>query len=208
MDRDRKAQDETLAALLERVGVRTLQAPELDRLLGIVLRVCDAAALAHRCNLLHCNLEPGTVRVGHGGQAHVTDAGVGIGGEHLSRPGEGDVVATPGYMAPEQAWGRCEDFDARTDVYGIGGILYAILTRTAPHDGGSASADLALAKRGTVRAPREVCPQRSLPPALCHIAQRSLSANPSERYPSVEVLKHDIEHFLAARQPVQQLASA
>ena len=105
-------------------------------------------------------------------------------------------------MAPEQAWGRRQDFDARTDVYGIGGILYAILTRTAPHDGGSASADLALAKCGTVCAPREVCPERSLPPALCRIALRALSANPSDRHPSVEVLKHDIEHFLAARQPV------
>ena len=35
---------------------------ELEKLLGIVLRVCDAAALAHRCNLIHCNLEPGTSR--------------------------------------------------------------------------------------------------------------------------------------------------
>jgi len=69
----------------------------------------------------------------------------------------------------------------------------------APHDGGSASADLALAKGGTVRAPREACPQRELPAALCRIAVRALSANPSDRHPSVEVLRHDIEHFLVHR---------
>ena len=74
--------------------------------------------------------------------------------------GRDNALGTAAYMAPEQAWGRRHDFDARTDVYGIGGILYAILTRTAPHDGGSASADLALAKGGTVCAPREACPER------------------------------------------------
>ena len=195
--------------MLERLDARALQAAELDRLLGILLQVCDAAALAHRCGLIHGDLEPGNVRVGRGGQVHVSDASIVIGRQHASASnGADDVLATPAYMPPEQAWNRRQDFDARTDVYAIGGMLYAMLTGTAPHAGGSASADLALAKCGTVCAPSEVCPERSLPPALCRIALRALSANPSERHPSAEILKHDIEHFLVARQPVQQGAFA
>jgi serine/threonine-protein kinase len=209
---DFDSQTETLAVVLEGLGGRALQATELERLLRIVLRVCDAAALAHRCNMIHCDLEPATIGIGSRGHVQVTDATVVIGCDRV-RPdapanGEHSMLGTAAYMAPEQAWGRHHDLDQRTDVYGIGGILYAILTRTAPHDGGSAIADLALAKSGTVCAPRERCPERSLPPALCRIALRALSANPSDRHPSVELLKHDIEHFLGAHRSEQQVAAA
>ena len=64
---------ETLAVLLEHLCGRALLASELEKLLGIVLRVCDAAALAHRCNLIHCNLEPGNVTLGSHGEVDVTD---------------------------------------------------------------------------------------------------------------------------------------
>lgn len=191
--RGEQREDETLASALERLGGRALQSPELDWLLGIVLQVCDAAACARSRGLVHRDPEPRNVMVDSCGQVHLFDGGVALG--------------TPEYMAPEQAWGRCRDFDARTDVYGIGGILYEILTRTSPHHGGSASIDLAEARSGTVCAPQQACPERSLPPALCRIASRALSANPSERHPSVEILKHDIERFLCARQQLKAVAA-
>jgi serine/threonine-protein kinase len=188
--RDLERPDETLDALLARLQGRALRATELEWLLRIVLRVCDAASLAHRCDLIYANLEPGHVMVGGQGQVHMMQAG------------SGDMPAMPAYMAPEQAWGRLRDCDARTDVYGVGGILYAILTRMAPHDGGSASADLALAKGGSVCAPRDARPEHLLPAVLCRIALRALSANPSDRHPSIAVLKHDIQHFMCASQSV------
>jgi serine/threonine-protein kinase len=84
-------------------------------------------------------------------------------------------------LAPEQAWGRRAEIDARTDVYGIGGLLYAILTRKPPHDGGRVELDLEMAKKGEVRAPQEITPSARLPPGLCRIAMRALSARPDER---------------------------
>jgi serine/threonine-protein kinase len=189
--RDVQHEDETLAVALARLGPRVLDASELEWLLGIVLQVCDATASARAHGLLHRDPEPRNVMV-RDGHVHLFDGGVALG--------------TPAYMAPEQAWGRARDLDARTDVYGIGGILYAILTRSPPHHGASAAIDLASARSGTVCAPQQACPERSLPPGLCRIASRALSANPSERHPSVEILKQDIQRFMSAR-PQQQEAA-
>jgi len=185
--------EETLATVLERLGGLALHAPELERLLGIVLKVCDVADSARSRGLVHWDLEPRNVMVEGGGQVHLFDGGVALG--------------TPDYMAPEQAWGRSRDLDARTDVYGIGGILYAILTMSPPHHGGGTSSDIASARNGTVCAPQEACPERALPFALCRIASRALSANPSDRHPSIEILRQDIERFLCAGPGLREAAA-
>ena len=191
MTRELQPEEHTLAATLELLGGRALRADELERLLVVVVRVCDTMS-SHGRGLIGCDLQPHNVLIGSRGQVHVTQ-----------ECGRGAAA----YMAPEQAWGRRADLDARTDVYGIGGLLYAILTRVAPHDGGSAGADLALARGGTVCAPQLACPQRSMPPGLCRIALRALSANPSERHPTVEILKQDIERFLNRHRLAQQVSS-
>jgi eukaryotic-like serine/threonine-protein kinase len=196
---------ETLAELLERLGPAAVASSELERLLGIFLKVCDAVSFAHSRGVIHCDLKPSNVMVGSHGQVYVTDWGVALRRDPASmqpdnrptRPfGASMLTGTPAYMAPEQAWGRHDDVDERTDVYGLGGILYALMTLTAPHDGGSASADLVLAQRGQVKPPQECVTDRALPPGLCRIAMRALSADPADRHPSVERLKLDIERLL------------
>ncbi len=185
--------EETLARVLERLGGQALYAPELKRLLAIVLKVCDAADSARSRGLVHWDLEPRNVMVGTCGEVRLFDGGVALG--------------TPDYMAPEQAWGRLRDLDARTDVYGIGGILYAILTLSPPHHGGGTCIDIASARNGTVCAPQEACPDRVLPFALCRIASRALSANPSDRHPSLDILRQDIERFLCAGPKLREAAA-
>jgi serine/threonine-protein kinase len=197
---------ETLTDIADRRGKKPLQTSELERLLNVFLKVCDAVSFAHSRSVIHCDLKPSNVLVGSYGQVYVTDWGVALrrdrphGDTSSERPtqpyGEGMTSGTPAYMAPEQAWGRREDIDERTDVYGLGGILYALLTLTPPHDGGSSDADLDLAKRGIVRRPQDVVTDHPLPPGLCRIAMRALSADPAQRHPSVASLKHDIERFM------------
>jgi serine/threonine-protein kinase len=74
--------------------------------------------------------------------------------------------------------------------------LYAILTLRPPHDGGDVHADLELAKRGIVRDPAQASRGRALPPGLCRIALRALSADPLHRHESIAVLRADLERFL------------
>jgi serine/threonine-protein kinase len=196
---------ETLTDLLDRRGAKPLQGVELENSLNIFLKVCDAIAFAHSRNVVHCDLKPSNVLVGSHGQVYVTDWGVALRrdqahSELVDRPTQPLSAATfsgtPAYMAPEQAWGRRDDIDERTDVYGLGGILYALLTLSPPHNGGSSEADLDLAKRGIVRRPQDVVKDRPLPPGLCRIAMRALAADPIERYGSVELLRREIERFM------------
>jgi serine/threonine-protein kinase len=196
---------EPLIDVLERLGPLAVSSDELERLLGIFLKVCDAVSFAHSRGVIHCDLKPSNVMIASHGQVYVTDWGVALrrappSMQPENRPtrplGEGPVNGTPAYMAPEQAWGRLDDIDARTDVYGLGGILYALLTLSAPHDGGTSAGDLDHARRGQIEPPQQRAGDRALPPGLCRIAMRALSADPTNRYPSVEMLKLDVERFL------------
>src|SRR5213075_1629283 len=85
------------------------------------------------------DLKPSNVMVGGFGEVQVMDWGLakekdegeGVKDE-ISSTQEGSVLGTPAYMAPEQAFGRTEEQDERTDVFGLGGILYEMLTAKAP----------------------------------------------------------------------------
>ena len=196
---------ETLAEMIERRGARPLQGEEFERMLGVVIKICDAVGFAHSRGVIHCDIKPSNILVGSHGQVYLTDWGVAVRREAADADpsdrstmpfSDGTLCGTPAYMAPEQAWSRRQDIDERTDVYGLGGVLYAMMTLTPPHDGGGTAADLELAKRGAVRRPPEVVKERPLPPGLCRIAMRALSADPLQRYPSVELLKLDLERFM------------
>jgi eukaryotic-like serine/threonine-protein kinase len=195
---------ETLADVIERRGDKPLSGEDIERLVGVFLKVCDAVSFAHSRRVIHCDLKPSNVMVGSHGQVYVTDWGVALRREPPPHPladeptrasEPGMLSGTPAFMAPEQTLGRPSRIDERTDVYGLGGILYAILTGAAPHDGGTSSADFALARGGVVRPPQEVV-TFPLPPGLCGIALRALEADPDRRFPSVELLKHEVSVFM------------
>jgi serine/threonine-protein kinase len=196
---------ETLAALIEKTPRDDLHGVALERLLGILLKVCDAIEFAHSRGVIHCDLKPGNVMVGSHGQVYLMDWGVAQRRAQAELDpndratleyGNATLSGTPAYMAPEQAWGRREEIDERTDVYGLGGLLYAILTRCPPHDGGSVDNDLALAKQGSVKPPHEIAKKAKLPPGLCRIAMRALSARPQDRHASAGALRDEVEGFL------------
>jgi tetratricopeptide (TPR) repeat protein len=107
---------------------------------------------------------------------------------------QGQVLGTPAYMAPEQAEGRLDLLDERTDVYSLGVILYEILTGQAPFVG----TDLEVIRRVTIEdplPPRERVPET--PRALEAICQKALAKNPAGRYQSATALGKDLQQFLA-----------
>jgi serine/threonine protein kinase len=114
----------------------------------------------------------------------------------------GAVLGTLLYMPPEQAQGQ--PLDARADIYSLGAILFEIMTLTPPVSRkGDMIAVVTRVIEGKIEAPAERAPERAVsgwvPPELSAIAMKALAKDREARYPSVELLKHDIELFLEGR---------
>ncbi len=171
----------------------------LERLLGAVLKVCDAVSFAHSRGVIHRDLHPRNVMVGSHGQVYVMDWGLAIRRDQPrpeAPPGFAFGSGTPAYMAPEQAWGRDAEIDERTDVFGIGALLYEMLTLRPPFAGTALEDVLETARRCAV-VPPDVLAAASAPPArLCDIVMRALSADRGARHQTVDALRDDLEGFI------------
>lgn len=188
----------SLAAVLAAHGAGPIVGQALERLLRTFLTVCDAVAFAHGRGVVHRDLTPGNVMVGDHGQVYVMDWGLAL----LRPPSEPampppDALAgTIAYMAPEQARGEHGLIGPHTDVFGLGAILYEILTRRPPWVAPTAADAFRRACAGAVIPPAIAVPDRPLPAGLCRMAMRALAADPRERYASVDALRADVEEFL------------
>ena len=117
---------------------------------------------------------------------------------------DGAVLGTPMYMPPEQAAGKIDEIDERSDVYSMGAILYEILTLKPPvsKDGGY-WAILMRVIQGQIDPPDQKAPERAragkVPPELAAIAMKALARRKEDRYRSIEQLQGDIERFMDGR---------
>ena len=185
-----------------------------NQLLQSFETVCEAIAYAHACGTLHRDLKPGNIIVGEFGETAVLDWGMAkrmpLGGACSSDwAPTGDkeqdtcettnmVVGTPQYMPPEQAGGIS---DARSDVFGLGAILYEILTACSPHawPEGFRPADwLQLVRDAQFPRPRRLKPR--LPRDLEAICLKALARNPDARYGNATDLAQDVRRHLAGEQ--------
>jgi eukaryotic-like serine/threonine-protein kinase len=171
--------------------------------LRLFLRICEPIAFAHARGVIHRDLKPENVMVGPFGEILVLDWGVAkriaehvdehvderineqaprraqrAEGERsqLGDTAQGTVVGTPLWMAPEQARGEIDRLDARTDVFGLGGVLFFLLRGRAP----------------AVDEPRG----GGVPRALDAIWRRARASEPAARYASASELAADVARFL------------
>ena len=174
----------------------------LERLLGVFLKVCEAVEFAHSRCVLHLDLKPSNVMVGSHGQVYVMDWGIAV---ECRRDPHGNlkpmgsrrgVRGTMAYMPPEQLSTDLANLDQRADVYGLGAVLYEILTGRPPFLPVGDYRDTTRLRAHKVPPPASVMSDRPLPPGLCTIAMRALASEPDGRYPSVRALQDDVEAFL------------
>jgi len=173
----------------------------LRDLLTIFLKICDALAFAHDRNIIHCDLKPDNIMVGEFGEAYLMDWGIasqlsanephaGAGGSSIL-----SVRGTPDFMSPEQASGDPRGPTKRSDVFGLGAVLYFILTGRAPFAGKTARQALARAKKCRYDDPETVAPNKP-PPALVRIVRKAMAADPQERFASVLELREQVDQLL------------
>jgi WD40 repeat protein/serine/threonine protein kinase len=114
--------------------------------------------------------------------------------EQGSRTRTGTSLGTPSYMSPEQAAGRLSDIDERTDVWGLGAVLYEILTGHPPYEAATAAETILLVQEGPLTPVRRRCPQ--VPAELAAIAERALGRQRQERYQSARELAEEVSTYL------------
>lgn len=173
----------------------------LRELLLTFLKVCDALAFAHARDIIHCDLKPDNIMVGEFGETYLMDWGIAwqmSGGDQPSPPparARSSVRGTPDFMSPEQAGGDPAGPTKRTDVFGLGAVLYFILTGLPPFPGKTAAQALSRARKGTFEDPERAAGTK-LPPALVRIVRRAMARDPRERFEGVLQLRQEVDQLL------------
>jgi serine/threonine protein kinase/formylglycine-generating enzyme required for sulfatase activity len=203
------------------------------RIMGVLLRVCEAMAYAHSKGVIHRDLKPSNIRVGRYGAVYVMDWGLArvngrsderdlrvrelapsaasepvVSERALHAQGEsplhtmdGTPIGTPMFMSPEQALGELHRLGSTTDVYGVGAILYTVLTGQMPYLDPQQPLDgLAIVRKIRAGAPRSVfalAPNAA--PELAAICEKAMRRDPNERYANMEELAEELRAYLEQR---------
>ena len=199
------------------------------RVLGVLLRVCEAMAYAHSKYVVHRDLKPENVMVGRFGQTYVMDWGLArvLGQEdprdlriqqklvYPRKPGnptgqesddplmtmDGEIVGTPSYMSPEQALGKLDEIGPRSDIYSVGCMLYHLLCGRIPYEStGERLTPHAILHRLTRGPPVPLyAAAEHVPGELAAICDKAMAHEIGDRYAGMEELGSDLRAYLEGR---------
>ena len=208
-------QGRTLSEAIREAGVLS----ERLGLLSHFADLCQAIAFAHSNGVIHRDIKPANVMIGEFGETVVLDWGLAKkrGMQDLAEPEmerrlsamsasaaaeeagtmDGDVLGTPAYMAPEQAAGRSESVDERSDVYALGAVLYEVLTGERPYH---QVHPMMVCHEVIEGAPDPILElEPDAPRDLVAICDRGMQKDPERRYQSAVEIADEIERFQSGR---------
>jgi serine/threonine-protein kinase len=178
---------ETIEHRWERCG-GALPATEV---LGIVDHLLDVLAAAHAKNVIHRDIKPENLFLTKSGALKVLDFGIARVHEaqqaRVSSTRVGIVMGTPAFMAPEQARGRWNDVDSRTDLWAVGATMYTLLSGHYVHKAGSPNEQLILS--ATSQAPPLATVAAQVPEQVAAIVDRALAFEKESRWPDAATMQ-------------------
>jgi serine/threonine protein kinase len=184
-----------LDEVVRRTPISIRQAAEL------IAKIARTVQYAHEHGILHRDIKSGNILLDAKGAPHLTDFGLARLVEAESTVTRTlDVMGTPSYMAPEQAAGEHSRISKATDVYGLGAVLYQLLTGQPPFAGGATYETIRLLRDTDPRPPRLLNPK--VDRELSTICLKCLEKDPQRRYSSALALAEDLEHWLK-HEPIQ-----
>jgi serine/threonine protein kinase/tetratricopeptide (TPR) repeat protein len=161
----------------------------------LIAKVARTVHYAHEHGILHRDIKPGNILLDAKGEPHLTDFGLARLVESESTVTRTmEVLGTPSYMAPEQAVGNNAAVSSVTDVYGLGAVLYQLLTGQPPFAGGTTYETIRLLLDTEPRQPRLLNPK--IDRDLSTICLKCLEKDPKYRYSSALALTEDLERWL------------
>src|SRR5438874_4457991 len=173
----------------------------IRRAVELIAKVARTIHYAHERGILHRDIKPGNILLDAKGEPHLTDFGLARLVETESTVTRTmEVLGTPSYMAPEQAGGNNTKLTSATDVYGLGAVLYQLLTGQPPFAGGTTYETIRLLLDTEPRPPRLLNPK--IDRDLSTICLKCLEKDPRRRYSSALSLAEDLERWVK-HEPIQ-----
>lgn len=161
----------------------------------LIAKVAHTVHYAHEHGILHRDIKPGNILLDQKGEPHLTDFGLARLVESESTVTRTvELLGTPSYMAPEQAVGNNIKLTRGTDVYGLGAVLYQLLTSHPPFAGGTTYETIKLLLETEPRPPRLW--NSKIDRDLSIICLKCLERDPKRRYPSALAFAEDLERWL------------
>ncbi len=204
-----KLDGETLRDILDKQILgdeKACRVYNLDRLLGILIQVCNALSYAHAHGVVHRDVKPENVHIGAYGEVILLDWGVAKVWalddelehaimEHEELTDVGQRPGTPLYMSPEQVRGGGDEIDGRTDVYAIGAVLYEILTLKEPLRGERIKETFEMILKERPIPPEQRTPNRKISRLLAALAMRALEKDSADRFQTMQELVDALRDF-------------
>jgi len=181
-------------ATLEELAPEGGPRPSVDVVLSLGFQALDTLAAAHAKGIVHRDIKPANLFLTRVGQLKVLDFGI----ARLREPGsvskatlDGSMLGTPSFMGPEQALGRVQDIDARTDVWAVGASLFWLLSGRNVHVADTVQHVVVLA--ATTPAPSLASARPDVPASVAAVVDRALAFKREDRWPSAAAMRDAID---------------